>query len=165
MGRLSAIPILQQGPRGKARKYRIPEIDFRIEDWASLDTRNSMSFSALSRLGACFAITMPDTLTCVPRSCTSGENNAQGPRPFFLLGLFVVGLHYAHIIGIADCDIAGPGINRRICARSFPEGFSEKFFFSPFQPLRNAGSPRCASWLANNAFLKGMWRCACKCAP
>ena len=40
-----------------------------------------------------------------------GENNAHGPRPVLLLRPFAVSLHFAHIIGVTDGDIAGAGIN------------------------------------------------------
>ena len=51
------------------------------------------------------------------------KNNIDRFGPVFLLGLFFIGLHFAHIISIADGDIAGLAENfahlRAVIARWF----------------------------------------------
>ena len=77
----------------------------------SSDDRNSISLTAFSRLGACFASSIPEILTWVPRSSVFGNRMRTEAAHSLLFRLLVVGLHLTHVIGVAQSNVAFPGID------------------------------------------------------
>ena len=66
---------------------------------------------ALSRLGAYFASTAPEMLTCTPVS-EFGIDDPRRSRPVLLFGLVGIVDHQPHIIGVADGKVAFARIDR-----------------------------------------------------
>ena len=68
-----------------------------------------------------------------------GENQLDRFGPVFLLGLFIIGLHFAHIIGIANGDIAGPAIDFAHLRAVIARRLGGEIGFQAAQPIFELG--------------------------
>ena len=70
-----------------------------------------------------------------PAIARVGEEHGDGVRPFLLLGLLIVLEHGAHVVGIADGDVAFAGIDALDLEPVVAGGLPREIGFHAFEPL------------------------------